>query len=278
MASSVGSLLALDTVCRTRTHPRNAERHYNLSRHSELRSLKISLYCTGTNGLSWLIPIISLANTEHLQSLDVGFVPMSTHAGDDIEAFLQRLDDSPVLTQLDDTLQEARFTPFYLHMSIINSSQAVDEHIFGKGSVKGEWNRWDELVRRKMPQSDRRGVLRYVAEISFEVCAPNAMTVRASRVRLNGHRDRSSRATSSNGYYLSASGRSLWQYRDHCSEWGAIDGSTHRSGGAKVHCLGLLYTTCEYSIYAQYNFNPLGLIVDVSEVQPECTSGEQNAR
>lgn len=166
MVSSVGSLLALDIFYRTRIHPRNAEKYYNLSRHSDLRSLKISLYCTGTNGLSWLTPIISLANSEHLQSLDVAFVPLSTHAGDDIEAFLQRLDDSPVLTHLDDILQEAHFTritPFYVHMSIINSSKAVDEHIFGKGSVKGEWYRWDELVRRKMPQSDRRGVLRYAS-------------------------------------------------------------------------------------------------------------------
>ena len=127
--------------------------------------------------MSWLSPIVSLANPENMQSLDVAFVPLPTHVGDDMENFLKRLDDSPILAQLDDILQEARFNrikPFYVRISMINSSKAVNDHIFGARQLasQGEWSRWDELVRRKMPLSNRRGTLRYAVERSSRNVSP----------------------------------------------------------------------------------------------------------
>lgn len=132
----------------------DVERHYNLSRHSGIRHLELTV-SHETEELSWLCPITSLANSEHLQSLTVYL----SSEGDDIEGLVRQLDDSPVLIQLDDILQEERFArieTFEVYM--VASSQAPNEHFLGEEEV---WGQWAELMRRKMPMSDKRGILRY---------------------------------------------------------------------------------------------------------------------
>ncbi|EPS98117.1 hypothetical protein FOMPIDRAFT_116539 [Fomitopsis schrenkii] len=88
-----------------------------------------------------------------------GVVVYLSSEGDDIEGLVRQLDDSPVLIQLDDILQEERFArieTFEVYM--VASSQAPNEHFLGEEEV---WGQWAELMRRKMPMSDKRGILRY---------------------------------------------------------------------------------------------------------------------
>jgi len=84
---------------------------------------------------------------------------------DDLDGMLATMEQDDVLARLDSILQEKRFTSITSRsvcMGIDHDSisQNFGDELLGTGSALRErYDRWDELVRQKMPHSHGRGIL-----------------------------------------------------------------------------------------------------------------------
>ncbi|TFY57589.1 hypothetical protein EVJ58_g6932 [Rhodofomes roseus] len=96
----------------------------------------------------------------------------ATHAADDLDGALTMMEEDVILVQLDDTLQAEYFADIApggicLGFDDADNDWTSPEELFGtESSFRERHNRWDELIRRKMPRCNVRGILTTV--YSFE--------------------------------------------------------------------------------------------------------------
>ncbi|KAH9834220.1 uncharacterized protein C8Q71DRAFT_167082 [Rhodofomes roseus] len=155
-----GSCMNSDTVDST------VGRHYNLSRYESLWQLQIFLYHPFAEWSS--IPhIVSRILPKHLLAMSIMLFITADHAADDFDGAMMMMEEDGTLVQLDDTLQAECFTNIEpggicLGFDTVQNWRPSYK-LFGSESSFGErCCRWDELVKRKMPQCNGRGILTYV--------------------------------------------------------------------------------------------------------------------
>jgi len=141
------------------------EQHYDLSRHKNLWKLDVWLYHPFV-AWSWITQIFSRVTSKHLCALSVVLLPRKDHLADDLDTMLKRMEEDGVLARLDNILQEKRFSdtvaPHGICLGFGHDDNAWTpvEGLFRTDPVfQRLCDRWDELVRRRMPQSHRRGIL-----------------------------------------------------------------------------------------------------------------------
>ncbi|KAH9836740.1 uncharacterized protein C8Q71DRAFT_56758 [Rhodofomes roseus] len=139
------------------------ERHLSLSRHESLRRLVIILYYP-FNAWSWIPHIVSRIPSKHLIAISVLFWFRADHAADDLDGLVTMMEEDGILVRLDDILQAECFAdiaPGGICLGFDNGKDwTPPEKLFGtESSFRERCNRWDELIRRKMPRCNGRGIL-----------------------------------------------------------------------------------------------------------------------
>ncbi|KAH9923892.1 uncharacterized protein B0H18DRAFT_1212098 [Fomitopsis serialis] len=140
-------------------------RHYNFSRHDHLRRLAIWLYHPFAEW-PWIPHILSHIVSKHFQAMSVMLVVRTAHMADDLDGMLTTMGRDDALARLDSILQEKRFSGTIASRGVCigihydNDSWASGDEQFGMGlALRERHNRWDELVRQKMPHSHGRGIV-----------------------------------------------------------------------------------------------------------------------
>ncbi|KAH9836774.1 uncharacterized protein C8Q71DRAFT_58873 [Rhodofomes roseus] len=147
------------------------EQHLNLSSHASLWRLQIYLRHPFV-AWSWIPHIVSRIPSKYLASMSVIFFIRAAHAADDLDGALTMMEEDGILVQLDDTLQAEYFADIApggicLGFDDADNDWTSPEELFGtESSFRERHNRWDELIRRKMPRCNVRGILTTV--YSFE--------------------------------------------------------------------------------------------------------------
>lgn len=146
------------------------ERHYNLSHHDQLWKLEIYLWYPFAEW-PWIPHILSRIVSKHFHAMAVVLWGRADHVAEDLDGMLTTIEQDDVLARLDSILQEKRFDTVALRgfcIGIVDYGDYWTSGNTGMGSALRErYDRLDELVRRKMPHSHGRGILRYVVMWSW---------------------------------------------------------------------------------------------------------------
>ncbi|KAH9915649.1 uncharacterized protein B0H18DRAFT_92597 [Fomitopsis serialis] len=160
--------IALSSPVRDDAIDATVERHCNLSHHDHLRRLDIHLWYPFADWL-WIPHILSRIVSKHFQAMAIVLYLLIDQMAEDLDGLLTTMEQDDVLVRLDYTLQEKRFSGtiasrgFCIGIHDEETLWMSGTELSGMGSAKRErYDRWDELVRRKMPHSHGRGILRYV--------------------------------------------------------------------------------------------------------------------
>ncbi|KAH9841043.1 uncharacterized protein C8Q71DRAFT_435459 [Rhodofomes roseus] len=143
------------------------ERHLNLSRHERLWRLEIRLFHPFV-AWSWIPHIVSRIPSDHLMAFSVLFLSRADHAAADFDGAVTMMEEDGILVRLDDILQADRFAniaPGGICLGLLvfeNDWLPLVKLFDSESSFREHCGRWDELVRRKMPGCDRRGIWTYV--------------------------------------------------------------------------------------------------------------------
>ena len=130
----------------------HSEQSCNLSRFQELHSLEFVLGHPCAKWLHYIPPILSLLGPQRMESVGIGFKFRRRDLIDCTNDCLGSVEESGAWAQVDDMLQEQRF-------STAVTTCCLDDVSTGTPDGQILLGLWDELVRRKMPRTHRRGTL-----------------------------------------------------------------------------------------------------------------------
>jgi len=135
------------------------ERHYNLSRHDHLWRLEIWLYHPFA-GWPRIPHILSHIVSKHLQAIAVMLVLRADDLVEDLDGLLTTMEQDGVLARLDSILQEKHFSGTVASRGVCigivkdGTFWTSGNELIGMGSAPRErYDRWDGLVRQKMPHT-----------------------------------------------------------------------------------------------------------------------------
>ncbi|KAH9931214.1 uncharacterized protein B0H18DRAFT_952748 [Fomitopsis serialis] len=143
---------------------RPTERHCNLSRHDHLRRLEIWLEHPFAEW-PWIPHILSRIVSKHFQVIFIVSYLRMDHMAEDLDGLLAAMEQDGLLMRLDSIMQAKRFSDTVASrgfcIGIVEDGGYWTSRNTGMGSALRErHDRLDELVRRKMPHSHARGILR----------------------------------------------------------------------------------------------------------------------
>lgn len=142
------------------------ERSYNLSQHDHLWILEIYLYYPFA-AWPWIPHVLSRITPKHFQAMCVMLVLRAYHMTDDLDGMLTTMEQDDVLARSDSILQEKCLSSTVASRSVCigichdnNVWKSGDEFIGMGMALRERGDRWDELVRRRMPHLNGQGILR----------------------------------------------------------------------------------------------------------------------